>query len=72
MGYAIMFGTCFCCRRTFGFNPNKVPSLRDADNVRQPVCKDCVDTANPVRIKNGLEPIHYAPDAYQPCEEGEL
>jgi hypothetical protein len=28
--------------------------------------------ANPARINNGLEPIVPAPDAYEPCEEGDL
>jgi len=71
MGYALCMGNCFSCKRLFSFNPLRVPSLRVNGN-REPVCRACVDRANPVRIANGLEPIVPAPDAYDFCSENEL
>jgi len=49
----------------------KVPSVR-INGVREPICQACVNRANPERIKNGLEPIVPAPDAYKACDEKEL
>jgi len=67
MGFAICFSNCFSCNRPFGFNPNNVPAYDG-----QPVCKDCVDKANPIRIERGLEPIHYDETTYAPINEKEL
>ena len=72
MGYALVIGSCYTCGRTFSFNPVRVPSIRDDKGVRQPVCKSCIDRANPQRIANGLPPITYSEDAYTFCEEGKL
>jgi hypothetical protein len=55
----------------FGFNPIRVPSIR-IDGVRQPICRNCVEEANPKRLANGLPPIVPAPDAYEGCDEYEL
>jgi hypothetical protein len=71
MGYALCMGTCFACHKTFGFNPLRVPSLH-INGAREPICRECVEAANPMRIANGLEPIVPAPDAYDACDEGEL
>jgi len=71
MGYVYATSACFGCGRIFSYNPNKVPSVRVKDE-REPICADCVVRANPVRIKNGLEPIVVLPGAYEPCEENEL
>lgn len=71
MGVALVMSECFGCKRAFMYNPIHVPSLR-VKNVRQPVCLDCVNKVNPVRIKNGLAPIIPHRDAYEPCDESEL
>lgn len=71
-GFAVCIGTCICCGKTFSFNPVRVPSIRDSKNVRQPVCKTCVDRANPERVKKGLPEIKYSEDAYSSCSEEEL
>ena len=71
MGYAMCYSSCFGCGRVFGYNPHRVPSVR-IDGVRQPVCADCVERVNPERIKNGLEPIVPAADAYEAIHESEL
>ena len=66
MGVYTFTGICLGCGKLFSFHPNKVPSING-----QPVCKDCVDKANPIRIANGLPAITYAPDAYKPCLDEE-
>lgn len=71
MGYAFCIGACFCCHKTFCFNPVKVPSYPQ-NGVRQPVCRDCIALANVKRQENGLEPIRYADDAYDAVDEREL
>jgi len=53
------------------FNPHRVPSIR-VEGERQPVCRECIEMANPIREKNGLPPIAIHPDAYEPLNEEEL
>jgi hypothetical protein len=64
-GYMYVLGHCYGCKRPFTFNADWVPSIR-IDGVKEPICRDCVEIANPKRIANGLEPIHIHPDAYEP------
>jgi uncharacterized CHY-type Zn-finger protein len=71
-GYAFMYSDCFTCHGMFGYHPHKVPSIRDANNVRQPVCGGCIHRANVERVKRGLEPLAILPGAYEPCPEEEL
>ena len=71
MGYAYAMGTCSICKNTFAFNPLKVPSIR-INGTREPVCQNCINAANLIRIKNGLDPIVPLPGAYDACDEGEL
>jgi len=71
MGFALCYSTCFGCGRPFGYNPMRVPSVR-VNGEREPICRDCVERANPARIANGLDPIVPAPDAYDACDESEL
>ena len=67
MGYMIATGTCINCGRLFQFNPELVPSVRVKGN-REPVCRACIEEANPKRKKHGLEEIRIQPGAYQPQE----
>jgi hypothetical protein len=71
MGYVMAMGACVGCGRVFNFNPNAVPSV-PVNGVREPICRDCVERANPIRIKNGLEPISIRPDAYEPVQESAI
>jgi hypothetical protein len=71
MGYAMCFAPCFACKKTFGFNPNRVPNIR-VDGVKEPICRDCIYVANIQRIEKGLEPFTIHPEAYKPCDEMEL
>lgn len=70
-GYVFVLGHCVSCRKPFAFNPHKVPSL-PVDGVRYPVCRDCIELANPRRKANGLPEIVPLPGAYEAIEEGEL
>jgi len=55
------------------FNPLRVPSIRPTENSpREPICRACVERANPMRIANGLPPIAILPDAYEAIDEQEL
>ena len=73
MGYVLATSVCIGCGQLFAYNPVKVPSLRTWDGgQREPICRDCVERANPTRIANGLEPIVPDPDAYEACDENEL
>lgn len=72
MGYALCIGDCYACGKTFSFNPVRVPSFRDKNNVRQPVCRSCMEQINRKRQKMSLEPFVIPEDAYDYCEESEL
>lgn len=71
MGYAMVFGPCVCCDRTFGMNPVRVPSIR-INGVKEPICKDCIPRVNAMRRAKGTEEIVPHPEAYQSCDENEL
>jgi hypothetical protein len=71
MGFVSAMGTCIGCKRIFSFNPMRVPSIT-IDGTKEPICADCVERVNPMRIKNGLQPIVPFADAYDACDEGEL
>lgn len=64
MGYMMAMGPCIGCKALFSFNPNKVPSV-PIDGKKEPICRNCVERVNPMRIENGLEPIIPAPGAYE-------
>lgn len=71
-GYVFVTGDCFACRQLFTFSPTRVPSHRDEAGVRQPICRSCIERANPKRIENGLEPVAILPGAYEATPEAEL
>ena len=69
MGYLSLIAECGQCRHLFTSNPDYVPSLR-LDNGQQLVfCRQCVEAANPERVRRGLPPLHVHPLAYEPHEE---
>lgn len=63
---------CFGCGRPFFFNPHHVPSTRDGQGVRRPVCRNCVALLNEHRAAAGLEGVRVHPDAYEPLPEADL
>jgi len=68
MGYVLAMSECFCCKQVFGYNPNKVPSIR-VQGVRQPICKSCIEQANPLRKQHGLPELIPLPGAYEAEDE---
>lgn len=75
MAYMTCTAPCFGCGLLFSFNPDLVPSIRvnakrqpDPAGQKEPICRTCVQTANPKRLANGLEPIHVPADAYEAQE----
>lgn len=71
MAYVSVIGPCFVCKQVFSFHPNKVPSVR-VNGRREPVCRACVEAANPKRAANGLEPIEVLEGAYGSAPEEEI
>ena len=72
MAYMMVLGGCFGCKRLFTYNADRVPSIRvnaegkpDPNGKREPICKTCVDSANPERAKRGLSPIVILEGAYE-------
>jgi hypothetical protein len=64
---------CYVCGRTFMFNPHAVPSIRrPGDDVRMPVCRNCVTVINEERVAAGEAPFTIRRDAYDPLPAEEL
>ena len=72
MGFALMIGNCFRCGISFSFNPMSVPSFKDGEGIRQPVCRCCITQLNILRMDQGLDAFIIPADAYEPCDENEL
>ena len=60
--------SCIVCGLLFTSNPDLVPVVV-LDGERHPICRSCVEAANPERIKRGLDPIVIRPGAYDPAPE---
>lgn len=68
MSYAMLLGDCGQCGQPFYSAPSYVPSLRLPSGSQLIFCRECVDSANRLRVQRGL-PAHYVhPEAYQPEE----
>lgn len=70
-GFFFALGHCIGCGNIFSFNPDRVPSCSAITGKREPICLDCVERVNPIRIANGLEPIRPLPGAYDATPEDE-
>lgn len=75
MAYMMAHSRCIRCGQLFSYNPELVPSIRlnakrqpDPNGTREPICKECVERVNPLRIKNGLDPIVILDGAYDAQE----
>lgn len=64
MAWMYLTTTCCNCGKIFNCNPHTVPTANG-----EPICKPCVEWANPQRLKLGLAPIPMLPDSYSPVEE---
>jgi len=67
MAYMLCHGACINCKRLFAFNPDLVPSVR-INGHKEPICRACVEYANPVRKQKGLQEIRILPGAYEAQE----
>lgn len=73
MAYMLLHCACYTCRRPLTCNPFLVPSVPahlTSTGEKEPVCRECIERANPQRIANGLAPIEIHPDAYEPAPVG--
>jgi len=68
MGYLIVIGPCFGCGKVFAFSAQRVPSVV-VEGDRRPVCADCIEHVNPMRVANGLPLFTPLPGAYEAGEE---
>jgi len=67
MGFVTLMATCYTCGRPFTCSPTLVPSVPPhltRTGQKEPVCRACIERANPEREKNGLSPIEILPGAY--------
>lgn len=67
MGYLMVLGECWACKRLFTFSAERVPSV-PIEGVRQPICRTCVERANVERAASGRPLITILPGAYDPDE----
>lgn len=68
MGFMMVMGHCYTCGCLITFSPTKAPSIPanlTKTGEREPVCRTCVERANPQRIEKGLAPIAILPGAYE-------
>lgn len=70
-GWVTVSSPCLSCGRVFSYNPHRVPSYR-IDGERHPICRTCIERANPRRVAGGISPIEILPGAYDPLPESEL
>jgi hypothetical protein len=59
-------GDCWICGRLFQFHPDLVPSFRDEQGVRRPICALCMAHGNALREQEGLPPHPIRKGAYEP------
>lgn len=55
MSYMFVMGACFRCNKIITFNPNKVPSVKDENAVKQPICASCVKEIQDIQKEMGVE-----------------
>jgi hypothetical protein len=71
MAYVSMYAPCLRCGRHFHFNPLRVPSMV-VDGKREPLCRSCVEWANPIRAAKGLPVWTIHADSYDAVDEQEI
>jgi hypothetical protein len=62
-GAMIGFAPCFCCKRVFPFDVDRVPS-----HAGQPICRSCFERVNAQKRARGLPEFRALPGAY-PLDE---
>jgi len=64
----IQRGECYVCRDHIIYNILLVPNI-GIDGERVPLCKECVEYANPIRAAKGLPTFKVFPGAYGPFND---
>jgi hypothetical protein len=72
LGYVSAMSPCIACGVVFSYNPMRVPSSTALTGRREPICTQCFERLNALRVSKGLEPWSLLPGAYEPCDESEL
>lgn len=67
MAFMFVLGQCCNCHKMFSFNADLVPSVQ-IKGTKEPICKDCVEWANPLRKQRNLAEIYIPPGAYEAQE----
>lgn len=65
-GGMVALSPCYGCGNVFQYNPELVPSTRDGNGIKRPICGDCMATVNAERVAKGMEPVRIMPGAYEP------
>jgi len=69
MGYEFLITSCYVCGNVLTCNPEKVPSVKDGNGVKQPLCRACVDVITAKQKKMGVQQwLPPLPGAYGPRE----
>ena len=71
MGYVIVMGFCFGCKRAISYNPHKVPSIT-VEGRREAICQQCAEIVQENQVEAGLPVQDIAVDAYAAIREDEL
>jgi len=72
-GWVCAMGVCWSCKKTFMFNPHKVPSFTPpGGDSREPICSACMTRVNEKRKGQGLDQHPILPGAYEPMPEEEF
>jgi hypothetical protein len=71
MGYVQAVSGCAACGKPFSYSITKVPSVV-VNGSREPICRECVERANPIREERGLARIEILPGAYEADDENEV
>lgn len=64
MGYVSVIMPCAACGKVINCNPNHVPSIKDDNDKRVPICFDCATELNRIYVKAGKDAVPIHPDAY--------
>ncbi len=72
MGYVMIVMPCASCGRTISCNPNHVPSIKNDNDKKVPLCFDCATELNRLFEKAGKESVPIHSEAYNAEDENRL
>ena len=71
--FVFALASCAACGVGISFDPHRVPSLRDSNNVKRPICLRCFHEWNRIhRTDKGLEPVPLPEGAYMGLGAGDV